>query len=282
MTVAHERPSTQVMGIVNLTPDSFSDGGQLSSPDQVWKHIQPWIDAGIHWIDLGAESTRPGAHPVTQAQEWQRLEPLLEFLHHKNIQTAISIDSRHPSTQLQALDIHAVQMINCVDGSQSMNQNHLRALRAKRPSLHYMAMHMHGEPTTMQHHPLNAITSISVVTKFFKQATQSLKESGFDHQHIWLDPGIGFGKTRQACWQLIKMADQFRHHYPLCYGISRKSFLVHQRQNWTTQELDELSFAVTKQLTSTDSSSQNPLIIRTHHPLMILDSPVKNTHKQHL
>lgn len=260
-----------LMGIVNLTPDSFSDGGERKHPAAVWDHIAPWIDHGIPWIDLGAESTRPGASPVDPATEWQRLEPTLELLSTKNLgRSALSIDSRHPSTQLRALDYPGVQMINCVAGPDHIhNPAHLNALLHKRPGLHYVAMHIHGEPATMQAQPLGPEAALAHVTDFFSKAYTALKEVGFASSRIWLDPGIGFGKTRTACQALLTAAPSFASQYQLCYGLSRKSFLVRDRSVFSRQELDALSLAAARQLSRATSAARSRLMIRTHVPLTL-------------
>lgn len=271
------------MGIVNLTPDSFSDGGEREHPAAVWEHIAPWIDHGIPWIDLGAESTRPQARPVDPATEWQRLEPTLELLATKNLGcSALSIDSRYPSTQLRALDCPGVQMINCVAGSDHIhNPEHLSALLAKRPDLHYVAMHMHGEPATMQVQPLEPEAALNQVSQFFAKAHATLRQLGVATERIWLDPGIGFGKNRAACQQLLVAAPNFYRQYQLCYGLSRKSFLVRERTAFSRDELDALSRAVTWQLirslegqdVKASKGAAAPqgraLMIRTHVPLAL-------------
>ena len=258
-----------IMGIVNTTPDSFSDGGEFIHPQSVWHHIAPWINHNIPWIDLGAESTRPRATPLTPQQEWQRLEPILDFLSSKDLRTSLlSVDSRHPATQLRALEYPAVHMINCVDGQQCIhNRTQVAQLRTSRRKLHYVAMHMHGWPDTMQDNPLDAPATITKVDQFFKLAYQSLQELGYHEDTIWLDPGIGFGKTREACWQLIKSATDFRVNYQLCYGMSRKSFLVNRHHTFRRTELDLLSHELTRQLITSSPPAAKPLMIRTHDPM---------------
>lgn len=262
----------EVMGIVNLTPDSFSDGGRLGSPEDVWSLVAPWVEAGVRWLDLGAESTRPGATAVSASHEWRRLAPTLEYLSARDLGDArISIDSRHPTTQIQAADYPMVAMINCVDGVGHIQKiSHLRDLLAKKSDLHYVAMHMHGTPITMQQAPLGE-RCLPEVTDFFRKAHKALRDVGFREDRIWLDPGIGFGKTKEACWQLIGHAPQFGHHYPLCYGFSRKSFLVKDRSAYKESELDALTLSVAKKLLASHAALPHPLMIRTHNPLVLLN-----------
>ncbi|MCY4380774.1 MAG: dihydropteroate synthase [Proteobacteria bacterium] len=262
-----------MMGIVNLTPDSFSDGGQYyannhHSFEVIWSHIEPWLNHQIPWLDLGAESTRPGATPVDPETEWQRLVPVLDELGKRDIGVSqISIDSRHPTTQLKSLDYPQVNMINCVAGpKQITNLEHLKHLKHLRPSLHYMAMHLEGEPATMQQQPLDESRCVSSVSGFFRDAYQVLEQLGFDHNHIWLDPGIGFGKTSKACWLLLDYADQWLKDYQLCYGFSRKSFLRDGQQHMSIAKLDQIGKKLAQELLA----ANKPLIIRTHDPLPLL------------
>ena len=259
------------MAIANLTPNSFSDGGRLASPEDVWSLVAPWVEAGVRWLDLGAESARPGATPVAASDEWERLAPTLEYLSTRDLGSArISIDSRHPTTQSRAVDYPMVAMINCVDGVGHIQKtSHLRDLLAKNSDLHYVAMHMHGTPSTMQQDPLGE-QCLPEVSSFFNRAHKVLRDVGFSEDHIWLDPGIGFGKTKEACWQLVGYASQFGHHYPLCYGFSRKSFLVKDRSAYKESELDALTLSVAKKLLVSHASLPHPLMIRTHNPLALL------------
>ncbi|MCY4444108.1 MAG: dihydropteroate synthase [Proteobacteria bacterium] len=225
-----QRPShsCSVMGIINLTPDSFSDGGCFDgtrSADLLWQQVREWIQQGVKWIDLGAESTRPQSRPISDHVEWQRLSWALDVLASKDLgQAAISIDSYHHATQLKALSYPQVQMINCIYGATDID--HLKALKKACPGLSYVAMHMHGScPATMQQQPLGEEEVLAAVCERLKGYHELLIGAGYKPESIYLDCGIGFGKTVKANLKLIEAAPLLADSMPLAYGLSRKSFL---------------------------------------------------------
>jgi dihydropteroate synthase len=209
------------MGIVNVTPDSFSDGGLAFDPGAAEARADRlWAD-GADWLDVGAESTRPGAAPVDEGEEWRRLEPVLKRLAGKSRGPRVSVDTRKPAVMRRAADL-GVGMINDVSGL--ADPATLTAL-ARYPGLAYAAMHMHGTPETMQKTPLPAARARATVERFFADATAALAGAGFPPERIWLDPGIGFGKTDAANVQLIAAVGELARGRQLLVGVSRKSLL---------------------------------------------------------
>jgi dihydropteroate synthase len=206
------------MGVVNLTPDSFSDGGRFLDPSAAVDHALALIDAGADWIDLGAESTRPGSIPVQDDEEWKRIEPVLRRLLSK---AHISVDTRHSSTIRRAVDA-GVSMINNVAG---LSDDATMEYAARSGKVSWVAMHMAGTPETMQLHPLGAKQALTEVEGFFDSAHRKLTQAGFGPQQIWMDPGIGFGKTDGANVGLLAKTLDFAKRWNIVIGVSRKSLI---------------------------------------------------------
>jgi len=208
----------QVMGIVNLTPDSFSDGGSYVDPRLAIAHAERLLADGAQMLDLGAESTRPGAKPIDDAQEWARLEPVLtELLRWK---VPLSVDTYRPATMARALAL-GVDIINDIWGLRQPGA--LASVAGYACGL--CVMHMHGEPESMQLHPM-ADPALPQVAGFLRQRLQDMEAAGIDPVRIVLDPGIGFGKTVRQNFELL--SDQARLldcGRPLLLGWSRKSSL---------------------------------------------------------
>ena len=218
------------MGIVNLTPDSFSDGGAHEAVSDAIKHCEQLVREGVDLLDLGAESTRPGATPVPLAQELARLMPVLKAAVQLNI--PISIDTYKPEVMQQALDVGA-DIINDIWG---LRRTGAAAVVAQHPRCGVCVMHMHGEPQTMQVKPLQAPV-VSDVFDFLSQQSQTLQAMGIEASRICLDPGYGFGKTVAQNFELLAhQAMLAQLHHPVLVGWSRKSSLgavtgceVHER-----------------------------------------------------
>ena len=208
-----------LMGIVNVTPDSFSDGGQHLSAEAAIAHARTLIVEGAQIIDLGAESTRPGALPVSVQEELARLLPVIAAL--RDSGAALSIDTCKPEVMQAALDAGA-DIINDVTG---MRDPQAQRVVARHPSCGVCVMHMQGEPRTMQLNPryLNVVTEVSAA--LVAQA-QLLEKLGVQRARISLDPGLGFGKTAEQNYQLLKgLATLVHSGYPVVLGASRKSML---------------------------------------------------------
>jgi dihydropteroate synthase len=216
-------PLFSIMGIVNITPDSFSDGGRFFEPEFALKHALQLIEDGADIIDLGGESTRPGSPGVSLEDEWQRLAPTLKALAPRlPPQVRLSVDTSKASIMLRALDVGAT-IINNVCGLTDFAT--LQTI-ARVPQAAYITMHMHGIPETMQKSPLrNGAKAIKTVEEFFATQQQTLRRAGFDDAAIFMDPGIGFGKSDQANLHLMAHTHSFAQRYNLVLGVSRKSWL---------------------------------------------------------
>ena len=212
-----ERPI--LMGIVNVTPDSFSDGGQHDQTDTAIAHARQLIAQGAHILDIGGESTRPGAAPVTLEIELARIMPILDAV--KDSGAAISIDTCKAEVMRAAL-AEGADMINDVTG---MRTAQARAVVAQHPHCGGCVMHMQGEPRTMQQNPHYEDVVREVHQALLHQA-YTLQESGVDRARISIDPGLGFGKTLAQNYQLIAELETIASSgYPVVFGASRKSML---------------------------------------------------------
>ena len=212
-----ERPI--LMGIVNVTPDSFSDGGQHDQTDTAIAHARQLIAQGAHILDIGGESTRPGAAPVTLEIELARIMPVLEAV--KDSGVAISIDTCKAEVMRAAL-AEGADMINDVTG---MRAPQARAVVVQHPHCGVCVMHMQGEPRTMQQNPHYEDVVSEVHQALLRQA-HALQESGVDRSRISIDPGLGFGKTLAQNYQLIAGLETIASSgYPVVFGASRKSML---------------------------------------------------------
>jgi dihydropteroate synthase len=207
----------RVMGIVNLTPDSFSDGGLFHAPSQAIAHARHLLEQGADILDLGAESTRPGAHPLTHEQEWGRLQPVLQEVLRWNV--PISVDTYRAQTMGKALEM-GVDIINDI---WALRQPQAQEICAS-SSAGLCIMHMHGEPTTMQLSPMSG-DAVAQVADFLAQRKHDLIQSGVQAGRIVLDPGIGFGKTVEQNFSLLARQDELTPSGPLLVGWSRKSSL---------------------------------------------------------
>lgn len=227
--LALDRPL--VMGIVNVTPDSFSDGGRHDDPDAAIAHALALVADGADILDLGGESTRPGAAPVPAAEELRRLLPVIEGL--RDCGAPLSIDTFKPAVMAAVLDAGA-DMINDVHGFRQPGA--VQAVAGSRCGL--CAMHMQGEPGTMQDAPAYRDV-VAEVRGFLAQRARSLREAGADPRRIVLDPGLGFGKTPDQNYLLLRElaalaepdtqqdSPESQHRYPVLLGLSRKSMIGH-------------------------------------------------------
>ena len=208
------------MGVLNVTPDSFSDSGQFFGTETAVEHGIQMADEGADIIDVGGESTRPGAEPVSAEEELRRVIPVIDKLRPK-IDIVISIDTSKADVARAALDAGA-EMINDVTSGRGDKQ--MLPLAATRKAA-LVLMHMQGEPRTMQKNPHYGDV-VREVADFFRQQYDRAIECGVDPMRLAFDPGIGFGKTLEHNLTLLKHLEQLRmHDRPLVVGVSRKSFL---------------------------------------------------------
>lgn len=215
----------RVMGIVNITPDSFSDGGIHPDTRAALAHCEQLLHDGADLLDLGAESTRPGATPLPLAQELDRLLPVLREA--VTMGVPISVDTYKPRVMQAALDLGA-DIINDIwalrwrDAYDALDGREVVAAQA---SCGICLMHMHGEPRTMQISPMEGDV-LPVVRAFLQDAAQDLRMRGVAPARIVLDPGIGFGKTLAQNFSLLaRQGELLANGYPLLAGWSRKSSL---------------------------------------------------------
>ena len=211
---------TLLMGIVNVTPDSFSDGGRHDTPAAALAHARRLIDEGADLLDLGAESTRPGSQPVSAPEEWRRLQPVLREL--VGWQVPISVDTYHPETMRAALEL-GVDIINDV---YALRQPGALEAVAASAEAGVCLMHMQGEPASMQLEP-HYDDVVAEVRAFLLQRAQAAKQAGVGRSRICLDPGFGFGKTREHNLALARALEPLcEAGYPVLIGVSRKSMLA--------------------------------------------------------
>jgi dihydropteroate synthase len=209
-----------VMGIVNVTPDSFFDGGRFLDAEAAVAHALQLVEQGAEIIDVGGESTRPGALPVAEPEELRRVMPVIERLAGR-IKAPISIDTVKPGVARAALAAGA-SIVN--DVAAHREDDALWRLVAE-AGAGYVVMHAQGTPQTMQAHPVYTDV-VREVGEFFSERLGRLSDCGVGREQIILDPGIGFGKTVEHNLQLLGAARSFtRLERPLLLGVSRKSFI---------------------------------------------------------
>lgn len=209
----------KVMGIVNLTPDSFSDGGLFHEPQAAIAHARRLLDEGADILDLGAESTRPGAGAVGEEQEWHRLEPVLQEV--LRWQVPISVDTFRPGTMRRALDM-GIDIVNDIWALRQPGA--LATVAASRAGV--CLMHMHGEPATMQLQVMQG-NVVPQVRAFLSQRMEAVRAAGVQAARLMLDPGIGFGKTVEQNFSLLAHQAELLDLSPVLVGWSRKSSLGH-------------------------------------------------------
>jgi dihydropteroate synthase len=208
------------MGIVNVTPDSFSEGGEHLDPMRAVEHGLALLDQGADILDIGGESTRPGAVPVDPAEELERVLPVIEELA-QMARAPISVDTRHASVAAAAIE-HGATMVNDVSAG-THDPNMLSTVASAR--VEYVAMHMLGDPRTMQDAPRYG-DPVADVFHALHGRLQACLQAGIDAPKITLDPGIGFGKELDHNLEILRRLPELRSlGRPLLLGVSRKSFI---------------------------------------------------------
>ncbi len=224
----------KVMGIVNVTPDSFSDGNQNFSSASALQHCEQLLRDGADMLDIGAESTRPGARPLSLDDELARVLPVVRAA--VGLGVAISVDTYKPQVMAAVLDLGA-DIINDIwalrwaggDGTLQAAQ-----VIARHPNCGVCLMHMHRDPQTMQVQPMQGDV-VPQVLFFLQRSAQSLCGLGVEKARILLDPGIGFGKTVEQNFALLaRQSELLAAGYPLLIGWSRKSSLAGMTANSDT------------------------------------------------
>ncbi len=213
-----QRTSPVVMGILNVTPDSFSDGGQYASRDAALRHAEQLIAEGAEMIDVGGESSRPGSEPLSLQEELDRVMPVLEVL--KDAPVAISLDTYKAKVMHAAVALG----IDCINDIWAFRQPHAIEAIAN-SSCGVMLMHMQKDPQTMQFNP-DYDDVVSEVNGFLMERCVVLEDEGIARDRLAIDPGFGFGKTVQHNMAMLAHFKTFcQHDLPVVAGISRKSSL---------------------------------------------------------
>lgn len=241
-----------VMGILNATPDSFSDGGRFRSAADAISLAESMIASGVDLIDIGGESTRPGAIPVSLQEELDRVMPVIEGL--KNCGVPLSIDTYKAETMLQALEAG----VDCVNDIWALRQQGALDAVLKSSNCGIVLMHMQRDPLTMQFNP-EYQNVVSEVMEFLSERANLLLSKGVEQNRIALDPGFGFGKSLEHNLEMLAKFDRFSElGYPVLAGISRKSMLG----KITGKEVDQrLSPSIAAAIMAADRGAK---IIRVH------------------
>jgi dihydropteroate synthase len=209
---------TLVMGIVNVTPDSFSNEGDDFAPESAIAQAARLLREGADILDVGGESTRPGSKPLSSDEEWSRVQPVLNEVLKWDI--PISIDTYHARNMQRALDL-GVDIVNDIYALRTEGALDVAATH----SCGLCLMHMHGEPLSMQSYPMNGDVTHQV-SSFFADRLNATDEVGISRDRIVIDPGVGFGKTVAQNFQLLReQSDLLELKLPLMVGWSRKSSL---------------------------------------------------------
>lgn len=212
-------PGTAVMGIVNVTPDSFFDGGRYATFERAAAHARELAEAGADIIDIGGESSRPGAEPLTPAEELQRVLPVVRAA--ASLQTPVSIDTYHASTA-EACVAAGAAMVN--DITALRGDSEMAGLVAS-SGVDCVLMHMQGDPKTMQSNP-SYTDVVDDIRAFFDERMAYAVAQGISERRIWLDPGFGFGKTVAHNLELLRRLGELAAlGRPILAGTSNKSMI---------------------------------------------------------
>jgi dihydropteroate synthase len=213
-------PDPVLMGVLNVTPDSFSDGGEFFGVEPAVAQAEKMFDEGAQVIDVGGESTRPGSDPVSPEEELRRVLPVIQAMLSTRPDSIVSIDTYRSSVAEAALDAGA----GAVNDVTALGDPRMAGLMAER-GCPIILMHMLGEPKSMQQHPRYEDV-VREVRDFLAERAQQALRAGVKLENIILDPGIGFGKTPEHNLKLLKRLDSLVElGFPVLVGVSRKSFL---------------------------------------------------------
>jgi dihydropteroate synthase len=211
---------TLVMGILNVTPDSFSDGGEFLDPDAAVRHGIRLVADGADLVDVGGESTRPGSDPVTEDEERSRIVPVIARLAAELPETPISVDTRKAAVAAAALEAGAT-IVNDVSGGRDPAMFEL--VRERGAAI--VLMHMRGEPRSMQEDPEYADV-VGEVHEYLRERIEAAEFAGIEPERVAVDPGIGFGKRLEHNLELLRRVDAFLDlGRPVLVGPSRKRFI---------------------------------------------------------
>jgi len=246
--------STLVMGILNVTPDSFADGGRYSTTELALKRAEEMMSEGVEIIDVGGESTKPGADRITQAEEVARVIPVIKELAKKD--TPISIDTTRASVAEQAIKL-GVSYVNDVSGG--LADPEMYKLIAKHPKVQYIIMHWRAHSKTMQDHAIYKDV-VKEVKEELEERIQDAIKAGVNPDQIIIDPGLGFAKLPEHNWELLRNIDRIALlGYPILIGASRKRFLGELTGSSNPDDREAASIAVTAMV-----AKQGVWGVRTH------------------
>ncbi|TYB92430.1 MAG: dihydropteroate synthase [Kosmotoga sp.] len=266
----HSFEDTELVGIINVTPDSFYPDSRYLEKEKIVDAISQIVELGLRIVDIGGESSRPGAEPVSCSVEIDRIVPVIEVVKKNFPDLLVSVDSYHPETVEAAMSAGA-DILNDITGLQ--NSNLVQIVNRYRTAV--IIMHMQGTPKTMQKNP-HYVNVVKEVSSFLFDRAREAITNGIDKRSIIIDPGIGFGKNHQDNLELLRNIDVFiRSGYPVLVGHSRKSF-IGNLLNLPVEERLEGTLAVTAYLFLKGVSfirvhevKQNLRIIRTLKALRI-------------
>lgn len=222
--------SPKVMGILNVTPDSFYDGGSYTTENAIQQRLEKMLDEGADIVDIGAYSSRPGAVDVPEDEELNRLWKVLQIIKRDYPEVLVSIDTFRLSVIQKVFDRFGQVMVNDISGG-NFDQKMIEF--TAKTCLPYVCMHMQGMPQTMQQNP-HYQNVVEEILAFFKKKIEEANK--FNHKHFVIDPGFGFGKTVEQNYELMNRLDTFVSlGFPLLVGISRKS-MIQKVLNCTADE----------------------------------------------
>jgi len=245
---------TLVMGILNVTPDSFADGGRHLASEAALARAQVMIEEGVDIIDIGGESTRPGSERVSEAEEAARVIPVLEQV--IPLGTPVSIDTTRAEIAAKAIKLGA-QYVNDVSGG--LADAKMYKLIAENPKIQYIAMHWRGHANEMQDRA-QYDDVVKEVKEELEERINSAIESGVDPEQLIIDPGIGFAKLPEHNWELLRNIDRLALlGYPILVGASRKRFLGELIGSASPDEREAASIAITAAM-----AKQGIWGVRTH------------------
>jgi len=245
---------TLVMGILNVTPDSFADGGRHFSIDDALKRAEEMISEGVDIIDIGGESTKPGSDRISEAEEEARVMPIITALAKK--ETPLSIDTTRATIAEKAIKKGAT-FVNDVSGG--LADPAMYALIAKNPKIQYIIMHWRAHSKTMQEHATYKDV-VKEVKEELEERINSAIEAGVNPEQIIIDPGLGFSKLSEHNWELLRNIDRLALlGYPILIGASRKRFLGELTGATNPDEREAASIAITAMV-----AKQNVWGVRTH------------------
>lgn len=246
---------TQLMGVLNVTTNSFSDGGDFYDFDKSIEHLKQLIDDGADIIDIGAESTKPYSKPVSSNDQLKKLEPILNYIKTQNIKIPISIDTRSSVVAKRCIELGA-DIINDVSGFDF--DNNMVNVLAQNPNTKIVIQHSQGSPEIMQNNPTYSNLMDEIYTKL-KNKVDFAISNGIKFENIIIDPGIGFGKTKEDNFEILRRWKELKTiGCPVLIGISRKSLL--DMPQATNEEKDIYTLALDSIL-----MNENIDIIRVHN-----------------